>query len=334
MFAKLGREALGWLFIDEAGQAVPQAAVGALWRTQRAVVVGDPRQLEPFLTLPWTGQKRLCRQFDVDPQWVPQNGSVQSVADRLNTFGTNLPEPDGLDYTWVGSPLRVHRRCDRLMFEVSNTIAYDGMMVYGVPPRPNFDLLARNTWLDVPAQPGDEKWNEIEGNYVLATLDIVRKRIAQQMDAELANVESALPEWAVDDTTRESELTRRVTEAVFVVSPFREIVDNLRKEVGDRLLSAAKRLGTVHTTQGKEADIVILVLGTAKEQSGSRNWAAKTPNLLNVAVTRARRRLFVIGDYDNWSRHQNFRTLAQYGNDGPDNLLTVVKADEVVLRPM
>lgn len=334
MFGKLGREALGWLFVDEAGQAVPQAAVGALWRTQRAVVVGDPRQLEPFHTLPWTGQKRLGRQFDVDPQWVPQNRSVQSIADRVNVFGTNLPEPDGLDYTWVGSPLRVHRRCDRLMFEVSNTIAYDGMMVYGVPPRPNFDLLARNTWLDVHAQPGDDKWNELEGNYVLATLDIVRKRIAQQMDAELADVGSALPEWAVDDTARASELRRRVTDAVFVVSPFREIVDNLREKVGDRLLSEAKRLGTIHTTQGKEADIVILVLGTAKEQSGSRNWAAKTPNLLNVAVTRARRRLFVIGDYGNWSRLRNFRTLAQYGSGGADSLLTVVKADDVALRPM
>lgn len=129
MFANPGREAPGWSFGDTAGQARPQAAVGALWRTRRAVIVGDPRQLEPVLTLPWSGQKRLCEQFDVDPQWTPQNGSVQSIADRLNAFGTTLPDLDGSGDTWVGSPLRVHRRCDRLMFEVSNKIAYDGMMV-------------------------------------------------------------------------------------------------------------------------------------------------------------------------------------------------------------
>ena len=324
MFAALGREALGWLFIDEAGQAAPQEAAGALWRSQRAVVVGDPRQLEPVVTLPWSGQKRLCRQFGVDPQWAPQRASVQSVADRLSTFGTWLPEPDSPAYTWVGSPLRVHRRCDQLMFEVSNKIAYDNMMVYGVIPREPFELVAQSTWLDVGAQPTGSKWNPAEGRYVIATLDTVRNRIAQKMDDEVADAGPDLPEWAVSDKEREIELTRRVADAVFVISPFRDIVDHLRKVIGHRLPPEAGRLGTIHTTQGKEADIVILALGTATNQVRSRKWASQTPNLLNVAVTRARRRLVVIGDYRNWSQQRNFQVLAESGNSSAGSLLTVI----------
>ncbi|NKY87624.1 DEAD/DEAH box helicase [Nocardia veterana] len=309
MFAALGREALGWVFIDEAGQAAPQSAVGALWRAQRAVVVGDPLQLEPVVTLPWSGQKRLCRQFGVDGQWAPQNASVQTMADRLNIFGTWLPEPDGLGETWVGSPLRVHRRCERLMFDISNEIAYDNMMVYGVSFKTEFTLLTRSTWLDVPAQPSGSKWNRVEGDYARKTLETIRDRIEDQMNAELAKAQ--LPDWSLTDADREAELERRLREAVFVVSPFRDVVRELQRALGTVLPSNWNRVGTVHTTQGKEADIVLLVLGTASDQRQSRDWAAHPPNLLNVAVTRARRRLVVIGDYENWEKHQNFQVLAE-----------------------
>ncbi|MFF5469316.1 AAA domain-containing protein [Streptomyces achromogenes] len=95
-----------------------------------------------------------------------------------------------------------------------------------------------------------------------------------------------------------------------MISPFRGVVHGLGKVVGGTLSS--KRYGTVHTTQGKEADIVILVLGTWAGQVGSRNWAAQKPNLLNVAVTRARRRLVVIGDLDAWSRYRCFKDLARH----------------------
>ncbi len=90
LFGDLGRESLGWLSIDEAGQAPPQHAVGALWRARRAVIVGDPLQLKPVVTLPWGGQRALLREFEVGEQWAPSRTSVQQVADRLAEHGTAL----------------------------------------------------------------------------------------------------------------------------------------------------------------------------------------------------------------------------------------------------
>ncbi|MBC3843279.1 hypothetical protein GXW82_32920 [Streptacidiphilus sp. 4-A2] len=114
VFAGLGPQTLGWLFIDEAGQAAPQMAVGALWRSQRAVVVGDPLQLEPVVILPFTAQQALRRDFDVSEDWLPSRTSTQQLADRHNRYGTELEAelPEGPGSVWVGAPLRVHRRCE------------------------------------------------------------------------------------------------------------------------------------------------------------------------------------------------------------------------------
>ena len=72
-----------------------------------------------------------------------------------------------------------------------------------------------------------------------------------------------------------------------------------------------------------EADIVILVLGTDPQAPGARRWAAQRPNLLNVAVSRAKRRLFVIGNHELWHEQRFYGTLAEQlprhrWNSGPD----------------
>jgi hypothetical protein len=83
MFGGLGPESIGWLLIDEAGQAPPQQAAGAIWRARRTVVVGDPMRLEPVVAMPWGGQQALLRLFRVAEEWAPSRTSVQRVADRV-----------------------------------------------------------------------------------------------------------------------------------------------------------------------------------------------------------------------------------------------------------
>jgi superfamily I DNA and/or RNA helicase len=74
------------------------------------------------------------------------------------------------------------------------------------------------------------------------------------------------------------------------------------------------RIGTVHTFQGKEESIVIFLLGADQDGAGSANWAASKPNLLNVAVTRAQHRIYVVGDASLWGGLKYFgEALSQLG---------------------
>ena len=71
-----------------------------------------------------------------------------------------------------------------------------------------------------------------------------------------------------------------------------------------------ERVGTVHVVQGREAEAVIFVLGApAPQQTGARHWAGGQPNLLNVAVTRAKEVLYVVGNRRLWCEAGLFREL-------------------------
>ena len=274
---------LGWLIVDEAGQATPQAPVGALTACRRSLFVGDPLQVEPVTTLPRRLVTRICDHFDIEASaWTAPTASAQAFADRASPLRASFAGIDG--ERSVGMPLLVHRRCQEPMFGISNRIAYDGQMVHAVPDRGG--EAHRSAWFDIHG-PHDGKWCPNEGEFA-ATI-----------------------------------LTRMTTGGrvpdVFFISPFREVAANLRQRL---LKEAAKfapdpaawvrdRVGTVHTFQGREAESVVLVLGAGEAaHAGARAWASRTPNIANVAVTRAKSRLYVVGAREAWGGYGSFREVA------------------------
>ncbi|MGX7829068.1 AAA domain-containing protein [Actinokineospora sp. 24-640] len=280
LFGHLREESLGWLLVDEAGQSTPQNAVGALWRTRHAVVVGDPLQLEPVTTLPFKAEQAIRAETAVACEWSPSSTSVQRLADRQTEFGTLLS--DGEETTWVGAPLTVHRRCDQPMFAIVNQVAYDGLMIDGTAPGPGrafaerYPSLPPSKWIDVTGGVARGHWIPEEGH---------------QLDKILAAL-----------VTLRFDMRK-----VMAVGPFRDIARELRSRTTRHPGLTA---GTIHTAQGKQADIVVLVLGGDPAKPGSRRWAASKPNLLNVAVSRAKHRLYVIGDRAAWSSNRYFDVLA------------------------
>ncbi|PAU66240.1 DNA helicase [Pseudomonas sp. PIC25] len=303
LFLGMGQDSLGWLLLDEAGQATPQSAAGAIWRSRRAVIVGDPLQIEPVFTVPLSLAEDLRQRHAVAPIWSPVDESVQTLADRITPFGSwvelaaDASQGNAPERLWTGMPLRTHRRCDDPMFSVANEIAYAGQMVQGRVdaqgrPKPTAFtcVLGDSAWLDIRSSCVQHPVSEDEIDHLLACLEQLRQTPAMIL--------SGSPDKA--DTRAK----------VFVISPFRKIAQACKSRIKQAGFSGID-CGTVHTFQGKEADIVFLMLGTAPgaEGAGARAWAAGKPNLLNVAITRAKCRLYVLGDARQWGGLDYFRPL-------------------------
>lgn len=294
LFSGMGERSLDWVLLDEAGQAAPQSAAGALWRAERAAVIGDPQQIEPVVSQPGplldtlrAAQEQGSLNLE---NWSPEHQSAQTLADRSSRLGTWMDCAGRR--VWTGYPLRAHHRCAEPMFGVSNRIAYDCQMVQ-----------ARRNFPAVHSPLGRSRWLHVEGR--MADGQLVQEELACLRKALLLFQES----WPViegADGPRDAE--------VFVISPFRKVARHCRT-----LLHAVRapeplvRCGTIHTFQGREADIVFLVLGSTPGQAGwgSRQWASRTPNILNVALTRARSLIYVIGNRRDWCRHPFFDILAE-----------------------
>ncbi len=167
------------------------------------------------------------------------------------------------------------------MLEIANNIAYAGLMVSAkrAQPSPILESLGASRWIDVTSG-GEDKWSEAEGAKVLKMLQKLR-------------ADGVAPD-------------------LYIVTPFVIVAERLRQLVlKSNILSdwvteepwtwVNARVGTVHAAQGREAEAVIFVLGAPNPaQSGARGWAGGRPNLLNVAVTRAKEALYVVGNRQLW----------------------------------
>lgn len=134
-FKNFEENELGIAIIDEAGQATPFSAMGLLYRANRCIIVGDPLQVEPVMTVTSTLIRAIANKYRLNElkkefniagkifNYTSPSLSIQTLADYANLYYGKIGE------TKVGCPLVVHRRCLSPMFDISNRISYDDRMI-------------------------------------------------------------------------------------------------------------------------------------------------------------------------------------------------------------
>jgi len=117
------------------------------------------------------------------------------------------------------------------------------------------------------------------------------KEIHDSLDGEIAEVKSLIKDLKKNGYHG----------SIGVITPFRHLANRLKQELYSfqTLLDVEKDVNTVNGFQGGERDVVILVLGITSKLKKGQSWYAfadENRYIYNVAVSRARACLIVVGD--------------------------------------
>ncbi|MBQ4294164.1 MAG: AAA family ATPase [Prevotella sp.] len=257
------------LFIDEAAQALEAACWIAIRKATRVVFAGDHCQLPPTV-------KSIA---------AMKGGLAKTLMERIVE---NKPE--------VVTLLRVQYRMHEDIMRFSSDYFYGGM-VETAPQVKHRSILEYDNpmmWVDTAGLDCKEEFvgetfgriNKAEANLTLETLTLYLKKIG-----------------------KERILEERID--VGVISPYRAQVQHLRRLIaksGD--LKPFRHLISVNTVdgfQGQERDIIIISLVRANEEG--QIGFLKDLRRMNVAITRARMKLIILGDSGTLTRHPFYKRL-------------------------
>jgi superfamily I DNA and/or RNA helicase len=255
------------VIIDEASQCDIASAIPLLYRAKRAVIIGDDKQLTHISTITKRQDNQLLEKYDLTDNfmvWSYASASLFRLAASL--CGNN-------DIV----QLKDHHRSHADIISYSNKYFYDGALRVAT----NYDKLK-----SIPNEPAI-RWINVQGNVIRpASGGSVNDKEAKRVVEELKRL-----------------VGTGYNGTIGVVSPFRAQANRIRDlvfgdtDLSDRLINRDFLVDTVHKFQGDERDVMIFssVVSSGIGQ-GSEVFLSKTGNLFNVAITRARATLIIVGD--------------------------------------
>jgi very-short-patch-repair endonuclease len=255
--------------IDEASQCDIASALPLLYRAKRSVIIGDPQQLRHI--------SALTRPRDSDLQHKhglvdTRLGWMYSVSSLFDVAASVVPQQSIVN-------LRDHHRSHADIIEFSNQAFYEGRL----------RVATRHRQLKRPSDPEPGiVWQDVRG------------KVTRPASGGARNEPEAV---AVLDALEELLVKREYDGTVGVVTPFRAQAQLLQQLVEDSQTLASVRsrsellVDTVHRFQGDERDVMFFSpVVSSGVPTGALGFLRSNGNLFNVAITRARGLLHVVGD--------------------------------------
>lgn len=293
----------GTLFIDEAAQALEAACWIPMKRASRVILAGDHCQLPP---------------------------TVKSIAALRAGLGKTLMERIAENKPEVVTLLKIQYRMNDEIMRFSSDWFYGGKVESApqIKYRSVLDYDHPITWIDTS---NEENQITIEGEDAPEDSASTSSSVsAANQNSDLNFKEQFVGESFGRINKAEAELTlltlaeyftkigkQRVLEEridVGIISPYRAQVQYLKKLIKKyEFFKPYRRLISVNTVdgfQGQERDVILISLVRSNDEG--QIGFLKDLRRMNVAMTRARMKLIILGNKDTMTKHPFYKKLWKY----------------------
>ncbi len=256
------------VIIDEASQCTVTNALPLVYRGKSLAIIGDPEQLTSIPSIQREEENSIFEQFSYD-----------NFPDNLRHFGNNIYAAGFMNLFQASKSqimLREHFRSHPLIIGFSNLNIY--FKKYKTP---------------LEIKKADKYSEATDGMFYFQVSGSCKK---PNSGSSWVNKKEANKVINIVKTIKNKGENKSLT--IGIVTPFKkqsELIIESLKEIG----IAGIDVGTAHVYQGQEKDIMIFstVVSHGIDPSAAA-WISNPPNVLNVAMTRAKRRLLIVGDMD------------------------------------
>ena len=284
----LDGQKFGTLFIDEAAQALEAACWIPLRRVSRVVLAGDHCQLPP---------------------------TVKSIAALKAGLGKTLMERIVEMHPEAVTLLKIQYRMNDDIMRFSSNYFYGGQ-VESAPEvrfRSILDMDIPMTWIDTSAFADSVSNASVSDGSAVGAFkeEFVGESFGRINKAEAELTLLALQNY-FEKIGKQRLLDKRID--VGIISPYRAQVQYLRRLLMKReYFKPFRRLISVNTVdgfQGQERDIIVISLVRSNDEG--QIGFLRDLRRMNVAITRARMKLIILGNAPTMTRHPFYRQLWQY----------------------
>lgn len=278
----------GTLFIDEAAQALEAACWIPMRRVSRVIFAGDHCQLPP---------------------------TVKSIAALKAGLGKTLMERIVEMHPEAVTLLKIQYRMNDEIMRFSSNYFYDGQVESApdVKFRSILDMDIPMTWIDTSEFKKLLEKNEKleEDKRTLFQEEFVGESFGRVNKAEAELTLLALQNY-FNKIGKQRLLDERID--VGIISPYRAQVQLLRRMLMKwEFFKPFRRQISVNTVdgfQGQERDIIVISMVRSNDEG--QIGFLRDLRRMNVAITRARMKLIILGDRETMTRHPFYRQLWQY----------------------